>query len=143
MSAFVQLLSILFSYLSAAIIASLPLSHTLCYRQAVDSSLPIAETLRLLMAFPSCSLCAVLVPRTSDRRVLRSPATCRHPCSVYCLSLRFSCFQAALIHCLCRTLKVKRGNSDHVVSLSSRCGTFQRIQRCVARVVAAPTCDSP
>ena len=26
------------------------------------------------MASPSCSLCAVLVPRT-DRRVLRSPAT--------------------------------------------------------------------
>ena len=43
------------------------------------------------MASPSCSLCAVLVPRT-DRRVLRSPAT----------SSVFSVFTVQLvIHCIC------------------------------------------
>ena len=46
------------------------------------------------MASPSCSLCAVLVPRT-DRRVLRSPATS----SVF--SVLSDLTVQLLIHCIC------------------------------------------
>ena len=46
------------------------------------------------MASPSCSLCAVLVPRT-DRRVLRSPATS----SVF--SVLSDLTVQLVIHCIC------------------------------------------